>query len=183
MVRPAPGGGSNGGGSEVEAAGAGEGENNGNRDANPLDAEFAAIDAVLARSDAAIEQARAPSLAGARERDPLVYDPDWDEDERLEEWRGVLRQAQDLPAVLQSNRRPGCVERDLGAAACALARPAVLRLDPAPGRRHHRRASRRRQSRPEIHPRRSAPASQSRDPAARHRAGTGRGGRNRAEGA
>lgn len=78
------------------------GGNNGNDDANPLDAEFAAIDAVLARSDAAIEQARAPSLAGARERDPLVYDLDWDEDERLEEWRGVLRQAQDLPAVLQS---------------------------------------------------------------------------------
>lgn len=95
-------GGSNGGRSEVEAAGAGEGENNGNDDANPLDAEFAAIDAVLARSDAAIEQARAPSLAGARERDPLVYDLDWDEDERLEEWRGVVRQAQDLPAVLQS---------------------------------------------------------------------------------
>ncbi|USJ27623.1 RHE_PE00001 family protein [Ensifer adhaerens] len=95
-------GGSYGGGSEVEASGAGEGEYNGNDEANPLDAEFAAIDAVLARSDAAIEQARAPSLAGARERDPLVYDLDWDEDERLEEWRGVLRQAQDLPAVLQS---------------------------------------------------------------------------------
>jgi len=95
-------GGSNGGGSEVEAAGAGEEESNGNDDANPLNAEFAAIDAVLARSDAAIEQARAPSLAGARERDPLVYDLDWDEDTRLEEWRDALRQAQDLPAVLQS---------------------------------------------------------------------------------
>lgn len=95
-------GGSNGGGSEDEAAGAGEGENSGNDDANPLDAEFAAIDAVLARSYAAIEQARGPSLAGARERDPLVYDLDWDEDERLEAWRGVVRQAQDLPAVLQS---------------------------------------------------------------------------------
>ncbi|MQW69589.1 RHE_PE00001 family protein [Sinorhizobium medicae] len=93
---------SNGGGSEDEAAGAGEGEYSGNDDAYSLDAEFAAIDAVLARSDAAIEQARGPSLAGDRERDPLVYDLDWDEDERLEEWRGVVRQVQELPAVLQS---------------------------------------------------------------------------------
>ncbi|WP_164833143.1 RHE_PE00001 family protein [Sinorhizobium meliloti] len=85
---------------DVGTVGGGEGEED--DDTGPLAEEFAAIDAVLARSEAAIEQARAPSLAGARERDPLVYDLDWDEDERREEWRGVLRQAQDLPAVLQS---------------------------------------------------------------------------------
>lgn len=84
----------------VGTVGGGEGEED--DDTGPLAEEFAAIDAVLARSDAALEQARAPSLADTRERDPLVYDLDWNEDERLEEWRGVLRQAQDLPAVLQA---------------------------------------------------------------------------------
>jgi hypothetical protein len=72
-------------------------------DVDGLGDAFAAIDAVLARSGAAIEEAKKPSLAkNVPDKDPFVYDLDWDEDERLEEWWAVLARAQDLPPVLQA---------------------------------------------------------------------------------
>ncbi len=83
----------------VDAAEAGEGEDG--DDASVFDAELAAIDAVLARSDAVLKSAAAPA-SQPRDRDPIIYDPDWDEDTRLEEWRTVLRQAENLPPVLQA---------------------------------------------------------------------------------
>jgi len=80
-------------------------------EADELDTQIAAIDAVLARSkallaDAASHASRAEGSsserAAHRERDALVYEEDWDEDGRLDEWKAVLRETHDLPAVLRA---------------------------------------------------------------------------------
>lgn len=85
---------------EGDTVRAGEGEVS-SVDPNPFDAELAAIDAVLARSEDVLRRAAAPARS-AQDRDPLVYDLDWDEDERMEEWLTVVRQTDHLPPVLQA---------------------------------------------------------------------------------
>ena len=80
-------------------------------DGNPMAAEFAAIDAAIARSqrllDAhdqdALDVAERTTLATAREpvgQLGLLFDEDWDEDARLDEWRQMIAAADQLPPCL-----------------------------------------------------------------------------------
>ena len=64
---------------------------------DPLARELAALDAALASTDRALE--RRPAI-DPEARDPLVYDLDWDEDERLEQWRQAVDLTAGLPPVL-----------------------------------------------------------------------------------
>jgi hypothetical protein len=61
-----------------------------------LAAAFAAVDAAMART----EQTLAAETPRRRERDPLVYDLDWDEDARIEAWQRVVDRTRALPPAL-----------------------------------------------------------------------------------
>jgi len=79
-----------------------EGDGGGMTIEDPLAAELAAIDAVLARSEAVITDVRSAGRRRDKEKDALVYDLDWDENERLDEWRAVLAETEDLPPMLRA---------------------------------------------------------------------------------
>nr|WP_175619903.1 RHE_PE00001 family protein [Bradyrhizobium sp. 2S1]MCK7664717.1 DUF1612 and helix-turn-helix domain-containing protein [Bradyrhizobium sp. 2S1] len=61
-----------------------------------LAAAFIAVDAAIAKSDRTL----AGETPHRSERDPLVYDLDWDEDARLEDWQRVVDRTRTLPPAL-----------------------------------------------------------------------------------
>ncbi len=64
-----------------------------------LDQLFADVDAAIASADRMLTVGGS-AVARSAERDPLVYDVDWDEDERLAEWRAILDRTRSLPPTL-----------------------------------------------------------------------------------
>jgi Protein of unknown function (DUF1612)/HTH DNA binding domain len=70
-----------------------------------LSSALAAMDRVLEHASKVLEGGEAlpaPARPAKSERPSLVYDPEWDEDARLDEWQGVVAQARSLPVVLRA---------------------------------------------------------------------------------
>ncbi|UFW92026.1 DUF1612 and helix-turn-helix domain-containing protein (plasmid) [Bradyrhizobium barranii] len=61
---------------------------------------FAAVDAAIDHADRTLAAETTDQRPKRPERDPLVYDLDWDEDERLDDWSTVLAQTIGLPPAL-----------------------------------------------------------------------------------
>ena len=61
---------------------------------------IAAVDSASLRIDRTLAGDSLPTPPASRERDPLVYDLDWDEDARLAEWREIVDRTRELPPTL-----------------------------------------------------------------------------------
>ncbi|TWF59059.1 RHE_PE00001 family protein [Neorhizobium alkalisoli] len=70
--------------------------------ADPLSGHLAAIDAILERSEALLADAATVRTHAPKERDPFLYEPDWDEEERLSEWQFVLSETAAMHPALQA---------------------------------------------------------------------------------
>lgn len=91
----------------IDHAGAGEAlDLNTESEDDEFAQHFADIDAVLARSERLLTQHNAkavpvpPAKVEASGRDPLIYDQDWDEAERLARWKEIMSEADALPPSL-----------------------------------------------------------------------------------
>ncbi|MER8931137.1 RHE_PE00001 family protein [Mesorhizobium sp. M0859] len=96
---------------EGQGAGASSFEADGRDDTEDdlLAEEFAEIDAVLARSSKILSGASVPARKeetfGRNRPEPqngLIYDLDWNEEERVAEWQAVIAGTRDLPVVLRA---------------------------------------------------------------------------------
>ena len=70
---------------------------------NPLARELANMDAILEQSQRLLDRV-SEAKKGSRQElvvgDLIVRDPGWDEEDRLEQWKGVLRDTDNLPPTL-----------------------------------------------------------------------------------
>ncbi|WP_298966989.1 RHE_PE00001 family protein [uncultured Roseibium sp.] len=69
---------------------------------DPLAQELAVLDAVLERSTAVLAGENLPKREPQKKRAEIVYDPDWNQEDRMAEWREVLRKTENLPPVLRA---------------------------------------------------------------------------------
>ena len=70
---------------------------------DPLAQELANVDALLEQSQRLLDKVSGAKSGGRQELvvgDLMVRDPDWDEEDRLTQWKQILRDAEDLPPTL-----------------------------------------------------------------------------------
>ncbi|HBF32227.1 RHE_PE00001 family protein [Rhizobium sp.] len=64
-------------------------------------AELDTFDAILKRSEAVMDEVKKHRRkAGAQDREAIVYDVDWNEQERLEDWQALIAEVESLPSIL-----------------------------------------------------------------------------------
>ncbi len=67
-----------------------------------IDTDYSEIDALIARTQATLDQIGGAGQSCLPESKSLFRDLDWDEEDRLREWQMVLAETADLPPVLQA---------------------------------------------------------------------------------